>query len=181
MLPLDSSGHRLVRPVTPAAAYIGGKSKLAPQIAERIHKTPHRTYAEPFVGMGGVFLRRHFSAPVEVINDISTDITTLFRVLQRHYAAFLEFMRFQLTTRAEFERLIDVDPSTLTDLERAARFLYLQRLAFGGKISGRNFGVDPRAQGAFNLTRLAPICGMANPCLARGYGLRPKLRGKRKA
>ena len=45
-------------------------------------------------------------------------------------------MRFQLTTRAEFERLAATDPATLTDLERAARFIYLQRTAFGGKVVG---------------------------------------------
>ena len=37
-----------------------------------------------------------------------------------------------------------VDPTTLTDIERAARFIYLQRLAFGGRIVGRTFGVDRR-------------------------------------
>jgi hypothetical protein len=31
---------------------------------------------------------------------------------------------------------------TLTDLERAGRFLYLQRLAFGGKVAGRSFGTE---------------------------------------
>jgi DNA adenine methylase len=45
------------------------------------------------------------------------------RILQRHYPQFLGTLRFQLTTRAEFERLVRVDPETLTDLERAARFL----------------------------------------------------------
>src|SRR5690606_14525493 len=44
-----------------------------------------------------------------------------------------------------------------TDLERAGRFLYLQRLAFGGKVTGQNFGVDPRSGGGFNLTRLASL------------------------
>jgi len=31
-------------------------------------------------------------------------------------------------------------PETLTDLQRAARYYYLQRLAFGGKVKGRSFG-----------------------------------------
>jgi DNA adenine methylase len=45
----------------------------------------------------------------------------------------------------------------LTDLEPAARFLYLQRLAFGGKVNGRHFDVD-RTQGArFNATKLEPM------------------------
>ncbi|MDD4617422.1 MAG: DNA adenine methylase [Alphaproteobacteria bacterium] len=120
-------------------------------------KIPHTTYAEPFVGMGGVFLRRTESAPVEVINDISQDVSTIFSILQRHYAAFMEMLKFQLTTRAEFERLCNVDPSTQTDLERAARFLYLQRTAFGGKVVVRNFGVSVAEPAAFNVTRLAPM------------------------
>lgn len=90
--------------------------------------------------MGGVFLRRPNRARVEVINDWSRDVATFFRVLQRHYVAFLEMMKFQLTTRSEFERLSKTDPDTLTDLERAARFLYLQRVAYGGKVDGRTSG-----------------------------------------
>jgi len=46
---------------------------------------------------------------------------------------------------------------TLTDLERAARFLYLQRTAFGGKVSGRNFGVAKDRPGRFNLSTLEPM------------------------
>ena len=53
--------------------------------------------------------------------------------------------------------LLACDPSTLTDLERAARFLYLQRLAFGGKVAGRNFGVSPAEGAAFNPVRLLPL------------------------
>ena len=67
-----------------------------------------------------------------MINDLGRDIANMFCILQRHYPQFIEVLRFQLTTRAEFNRLVDVDPDTLTDLERAARFLYLQRTAFGG-------------------------------------------------
>ena len=92
-----------------------------------------------------------------MINDRGRDIANLFRILQRHYPQFLDTLRFQLTTRAEFERLVRVDPHTLTDLERAARFLYLQRTAFGGKVSGRNFGVSCDRPGRFNLTTLEPM------------------------
>jgi len=45
----------------------------------------------------------------------------------------------------------------LTDLERAARFLYLQRTCFGGKVRGRNFGVSVGEPAAFNVTRLIPL------------------------
>lgn len=146
-----------VAPVRPAAPYIGGKRNLARRLVSLIETIPHRTYAEPFVGMGGVFLRRRSRPQAEVINDWSQDVATFYRVLQRHYVAFRDMLRFQLTTRSEFERLIRVDPSTLTDMERAARFLYLQRTAFGGKVAGRNFGVSHHRPGNFDVTKLGPM------------------------
>jgi DNA adenine methylase len=148
--------YRPVEPVKPAAGYIGGKKQLARTIIERIERVPHDTYAEPFVGMGGVFFRRRLVPKGEVINDRSGDVAAFFRVLQRHYVPFMEMLRWQFTGRREFERLKASDPATLTDLERAARFLYLQRTAFGGKVAGRNFGVDPLGA-RFNVTKLGPM------------------------
>ena len=146
-----------IAPVKPAAPYIGGKRMLAPHIIKRINAVPHVTYAEPFVGMGGVFLRRAQMPKSEVINDYSGDVANFFRILQRHYAHFMEMLKFQLTSRREFERLRAANPDTLTDLERAARFLYLQRTAFGGLVKGRTFGVDVQGGGRFNVTKLGPI------------------------
>ena len=146
-----------VAPVSPVAPYVGGKRILAKRIVQRIEAIPHNIYAEPFVGMGGVFLRRRQAARVEVINDISRDVWGLFRVIQEHFAYFVDYLRFQLASRAEFERLRAIDPSTLTDIQRAARFLYLQRTAFGGKVKGRNFAVSMRGGSRFDVTRIVPM------------------------
>jgi len=146
-----------VQNVRPVAPYIGGKRNLARRLVSMIDEIDCTTYAEPFVGMGGIFLRRSRRPRAEVINDISEDVTTFFRILQHHYVAFMDMLRFQLTTRANFERLLKTDPSTLTDLQRAARFLYLQRLAFGGKVAGRTFGIDPRSPARFDVTKLGPL------------------------
>jgi DNA adenine methylase len=144
-------------PALPVAPYLGGKKLLARRIIERLQATPHDLYVEPFVGMGGIFLRRPFRAHAEVINDISGDVATLFRVLQRHYEALMDMLRWQLTSRAEFDRLLAMAPDTLTDLERSARFLYLQRTAFGGKVASRHFGVSPSAPARFDVAKLGPM------------------------
>lgn len=47
-----------VDPVQPVAPWLGGKRNLAKRICTIIDHTPCTTYAEPFVGMGGIFLRR---------------------------------------------------------------------------------------------------------------------------
>ena len=93
---MDSSGNVLipVAPAEPAAAWIGGKRHLAQRICRILAATPHDAYAEPFVGMGGVFLRRAVRPRVEVINDVSGDVVTLFRVLQRHPEALLRELRW---------------------------------------------------------------------------------------
>ena len=100
------------------------------------------------------------------MNDWSEDVAPFFRILQRHYIAFLDMLRYQLTTRSNFERLMRIDPSTQTDLERAARFLYLQRLAFGGKVAGRSFGVDAANSGGFDVTKLQPMLEQLHERLA---------------
>lgn len=145
-----------VQPLKGIAPYVGGKRLLAGEIIKLIERVPHVSYVEPFVGMGGVFFRRRSQPRCEVVNDLSADVATLFRVLQRHYVAFVEMLRWQITTRAEFERLVATDPSTLTDLERAARFFYLQKTAFGGKVAGRNFGVSLTEGASFDITRIVP-------------------------
>lgn len=154
---MKSNDLRPIKPVQPVAPWLGGKRNLAKRITAILDGVAHKTYAEPFVGMGGVFLRRSRQPQCEVINDVGRDISNLFRILQRHYPQFLEVLRFQITTRAEFTRLVDTNPNTLTDLERAARFLYLQRNTFGGKVTGQQFGVSKDRYSRFNLHRLEPM------------------------
>lgn len=175
-----------VKPVKPVAPWQGGKRALASRLAERIEAMPHARYVEPFVGMGGVFFRRRGRPQMEVINDINSDVVTLFRILQRHYQQFLDVLKWQVCSRAEFERLTRVDPNTLTDLERAARFLYLQRAAFGGKVAKQTFGIDFQQGARFDLTKIVPmledvherLCGVViermpfSACIAR-YDSRP--------
>jgi len=143
--------------VRPVAPYLGGKRGLAKTVSERIKSVPHTTYVEPFVGMGGVFLRRPFRAKAEVINDLNRDVANLFRILQRHYVPLMDMLRWQVTSRDEFERLRRAEASSLTDLERAVRFLYLQRMAFGGKTKGQAFGVSVGRPARFDVATLGPI------------------------
>lgn len=148
--------YQQIDPVRPVAPYQGGKRQLARRLAAMIDAIDHEIYAEPFVGMGGVFFARTRRPKGEIINDVNRDVVTLFRILNRHYPQFIDVLRFQLTTRADFQRLMETPADVLTDLERAARFLYLQRATFGGKVRGRTFGVSTTGA-RFNLSKLEPM------------------------
>jgi hypothetical protein len=57
--------------MTGPLAYIGGKRRVAKQIAAVI--APHRTYIEPFAGGAQVFFQKPPS-DVEVLNDLDGEI-----------------------------------------------------------------------------------------------------------
>lgn len=150
---MDTSSE-VVNPVKPAAGYIGGKRNLAGRIVPIIDGVDADAYGEPFVGMGGIFLRRRRRPKAEFINDVSGDVVNFFRIVREHYAFFVEAERWMISSRAEFGRQLALPPEHLTDIQRAVRFLYVQRLAFGGKVAGRHFGVSPGQSARFNVLRL---------------------------
>lgn len=136
------------------APWIGGKRALAKRIVRKITAIPHQLYAEPFVGMGGVFLRRPQRPDAEIINDASGDVTNVFRIVKHHPGPLFEELAGIVASRAEFTRQRAVPPETLTDIQRAARFLFLQYAAFGGKVQGQSFGVTTQGRQAFNPARI---------------------------
>lgn len=148
--------QRHVVPCDPPAAWLGGKRNLAKRICAILAGTPHAAYVEPFIGMGGVFLRRRLRPEVEVINDLSGDIATLFRVLQRFPDALIRELRWRPAIRSEFDRLKATADSDLLDIERAARLIYLQTLAFGGRVATQHFGTSTSGPHNFDLRRIEP-------------------------
>lgn len=150
----------------PLAGWIGGKSLLAKRIIERI--PPHECYVEPFAGAAWVLFRKPESR-VEVINDINLEVVTLYRCLQWHLEEFVRYFKWVLVSRDEFERLKAANPETLTDIQRAARFYYLQQSCFGGRISSPTFGYASTRAPKLNLLRIEESLSAAHLRLARVY------------
>ncbi len=143
-----------VEPLPGLAPWLGGKRNLAARLIARIEAVPHTCYAEPFVGMGGVFFRRRKRPAVEAINDRSGEVANLFRLVQRHPEAIISELAWSIASREAFGRLKRLDVSGLTDIERAARFLSLQMMAFGGKVTGQTWGYSPGGSRTLSPRRL---------------------------
>lgn len=122
-----------VEPAQPIAPWLGGKKNLARRIVERIEAVPHRCYAEPFCGMAGVFFRRRRKPQAEALNDVDVEIVNLFRIVREHPDELMRQFDWALSSRQDFRRFLETPPDILTDVQRAARFVYLQRLSFAGK------------------------------------------------
>lgn len=134
--------------------YIGGKRSLAKRIIAMFPQ--HRTYVEPFCGGSQVLFRKEPSA-VEVINDLDGEVVNFFRVAQRHHEEFLRSLRFTLVSRRWHELYEAENPATLTDIERAARFFYLQKTSYAGLVRRRNYNYCVTEPVKFNPAHLPQL------------------------
>lgn len=111
--------------------WVGGKSRLRKQIVALI--PDHTCYVELFAGAAWVLFAKPPSK-VEVLNDIDRELVNFFRVVKYKPEELIRSFAWELVSRAEFERLANLDTSTLTDIERAHRFYYLIMAGWGGEL-----------------------------------------------
>jgi DNA adenine methylase len=104
--------------------YMGGKSLLTKKIIPLIPQ--HQCYCEVFSGAAWLLFRKEESE-VEIINDINSDLVTLYRVIKNHLEEFIRYLKWILVARDEFTRFKTENPDALTDIQRAVRFYYLLR------------------------------------------------------
>ena len=149
----------------PIVPWPGGKRRLLKHLYP--HFPEHECYVEAFAGGAAALLMRPRPAPVEVLNDVNGELVNLYRVVRHHLDEFVRMFRWSLVSRQMWEWAKLERPETLTDVQRAARFYYLQKLAFGGKVHGQNFGYVASGAGPkLNLLRLEEELSMAHLRLA---------------
>ncbi|MDH4274898.1 MAG: DNA adenine methylase [Gammaproteobacteria bacterium] len=150
----------------PVIPWIGGKRRLAKHLLPLF--PDHKCYVELFCGAAALFFARP-PADVEVINDINGDVVNLYRVIRYHLEEFHKEFKRALISREMYEWAKITPPETLTDIQKAARFFYLQKMAFGGKVESRTFGTAPSTPPRFNLLRIEDDLSAAHLRLARVY------------
>lgn len=144
--------------------YIGGKNRLAKKIIALLPE--HTTYVEPFAGGAQVLFHKPPSN-VEVLNDLDYEIVNFFRVCQWHSQELVRYLRFCLASRKLHELHVKTDPATLTDIQRAGRFYYLQKNSFGGLILKPKFHYGVVQQSNYNPERIPEVIERAHQRLAR--------------
>jgi len=158
---LDATNTPAARPLIP---WIGGKRRLAAQILPTF--PAHTCYVEVFAGAAALFFAKD-PVKAEILNDVNGDLVNLYRVVKHHLDEFARQFRWALSSRQIFEWLHSTPPETLTDIQRAARFYYLQRLCFGAKVAGQTFGTSTTSKPSINLLRLEEDLSAAHLRLAQ--------------
>lgn len=145
-------------------SYIGGKNRLAAKIIALFPE--HTAYVEPFAGGAQVLFHKKPSR-VEVLNDIDSEIVNFFRVCQWHFEELVRYLQFCLMSRQLYDVLLRTDPATLTDVQRAGRFFYIQKNTFGGLVLNRHYHYTITHPPNYNLRRIADIIRRAHERLAQ--------------
>ncbi len=149
----------------PIIPWIGGKRRLAHHLIPNF--PAHTCYVEVFAGGAALYFMRP-PAEVEVLNDINGELVNLYRVVQNHLEEFVRQFKYALSSRDVFKWNQQTPPETLTDIQRAARFFYLQQHAFGGKVEGQTWGTATTAP-PINLLRIEENLSAAHLRLSSAY------------
>ncbi len=118
----------------PFVKWVGGKRQLYKEIIKHIPVT-FSTYYEPFVGGGAVLFKLQPDAAV--INDTNPDLVNLYRTIKLKPDSLIEDLKRHKNEKEYYynQRGIDRDArkfSELSDVERASRFIYLNKTCYNG-------------------------------------------------
>lgn len=155
-----------MKKAAPIVPWIGGKRRLAKNILPLFPE--HECYVEPFCGAAALYFMKD-QASVEVLNDINGELVNMYRVVKHHLDEFVRQFRWALTSRELYKWLQITPAETLTDIQRAARFYYLQKLSFGGRVNSQSFGTATTSAPRLNLLRIEEDLSQAHLRLARTY------------
>ena len=114
--------------VRPFLKWPGGKRWLAHEIADYISARLTGRYFEPFLGGGAVFFA--LRPRQGILSDLNPDLINTYRQVQKNPDVLIARLRKKRVTAHNYYQVRGQNPRS--SLERAIRFLYLNRTAFGG-------------------------------------------------
>lgn len=150
----------------PIIPWMGGKRRLADKLIPLF--PAHECYVELFAGGAALYFLKPARVNTEVLNDINGELVNLYRVVQNHLEEFIRQFKWALSSRQIFEWEKMKRPETLTDIQRAARFYFLQQHAFGARLTSPTFGTATTGP-SFNLMRIEESLSSAWQRMAGTY------------
>ena len=115
----------------PFVKWAGGKRRLIPSLAPYFPPMQQiGRYFEPFLGGGAVFF--HLQHPGSFLSDNNENLTELYLVVQDNVEQLIEALKNHHNEEEYFYNVRAQDPALLTPIERAARFVFLNKTCFNG-------------------------------------------------
>lgn len=121
--------------VKPFVKWAGGKRQLLPEIKKYLPSKINKYY-EPFAGGGAVFLTMQFGKTT--INDFNSELTNTYSVVKDNVDELIEVLKIhEANNTSEYYYEVRAwdrsdEIASKNNIERAARFIYLNKTGFNG-------------------------------------------------
>ncbi len=128
--------------VVPVLKWVGGKRQLLDTLTPLLPKRVS-TYCEPFVGGGAMLF--NMQPNTAYINDINSDLILVYNVIKNEVESLISALTEYKNEADFFYSVRDWDRDkrkyeSLTDIERAARIIYLNKTCYNGLYRVNNAG-----------------------------------------
>lgn len=119
--------------------YPGSKWNIARQLVELIPE--HHSYVEPYFGSGAVLFNKPPSH-IETVNDLDSDVTNLFRCIQKDSERLAKLVMTTPFSREEYDKQFEGIDQTMyaSSFQRAAGFLIRCWQGHGFRTTGVKVG-----------------------------------------
>lgn len=120
--------------LAPIVKWVGGKRQLLNDIAPFI-PDHYSAYCEPFLGGGAVLFA--LKPETAIVNDINSDLIQMYEVVRDQAEALISALRTHINDADHYYRVRAWDRDRefymgLSEVERAARLIYLNKTCYNG-------------------------------------------------
>jgi len=113
----------------PFVKWAGGKRQLVDILLSNVPPSFNR-YFEPFVGGGALLFE--LQPQKAVISDINEELINAYKVIKDNVEELINSLKKHKNTKEYYYAIRAINPKTLTPVERASRFIYLNKTCFNG-------------------------------------------------
>lgn len=116
----------------PFVKWVGWKRQLIKQF-DKLFPLEFNNYFEPFLGWWAVFF--NLQKKKSFLSDVNEELINVYKVIQKKPLKLISFLEKQIVSKERFEEIRAWDrvenwQKNYSDIERAGRFIYLNRTCF---------------------------------------------------
>jgi len=130
-------GVEMTTYLKPPFSYFGSKARIAKQLVDNL--PPHNCWIELFCGSAALTCAKTTIAPIEIINDLDSNIVNVFKQLRDNPDDLIRMVDATPYAREELE-LARIDTPEDSDLEKARKFFVASMFAINGAFGDQKGG-----------------------------------------
>lgn len=130
---LQAAGHKRINRAGPFMKWAGGKSQLLASFEPLLPESFSR-YFEPFTGGGALYFHLYNNRPAfkATLCDLNAELISCYTVVRDQVEELMQELQKHRNEESYYYEVRAADPKTLTQVERAARLIFLNKTCFNG-------------------------------------------------